>query len=292
MIDIQEKQDCVGCNACGDICAHHAISFKNDEEGFWYPLVDKEKCTDCGLCEKVCPVINIGKLKKNDYSEPKCFAAIHKNYEVRFDSTSGGLFSAFAEKMYKDGGYVGGALYDENGNVKQYISPDKTDLPKLRSSKYSQSNFEGFFSKVRDLLKQGEKVLVCGGPCQMAALRAFLGYKDYENLLILDYVCRGINSPLVSRKYRESLEAEHQSKIVYSKAKNKEFGWRNLTGKTIFANGESGNDFWFIIVETTGSHTAISLQELSVGHPVTIASSKASLALQTFPWQISGESKR
>ncbi len=238
MIDIQEKQDCVGCNACGDICAHHAISFKNDEEGFWYPLVDKEKCTDCGLCEKVCPVINIGKLKKNDYVEPKCFAAIHKNYEVRFDSTSGGLFSAFAEKMYKDGGYVGGALYDENGNVKQYISPDKTDLPKLRSSKYSQSNFEGFFSKVRDLLKQGEKVLVCGGPCQMAALRAFLGYKDYENLLILDYVCRGINSPLVSRKYRESLEAEHQSKIVYSKAKNKEFGWRNLTGKTIFANGD------------------------------------------------------
>ncbi len=114
MIDIQEKQDCVGCNACGDICAHHAISFKNDEEGFWYPLVDKEKCTDCGLCEKVCPVINIGKLKKNDYVEPKCFAAIHKNYEVRFDSTSGGLFSAFAEKMYKDGGYVGGALYDEN----------------------------------------------------------------------------------------------------------------------------------------------------------------------------------
>ena len=238
MIEIRDKKECTGCNACGDICTHQAISFKTDEEGFWYPVVDKEKCTDCGLCEKVCPVLNIERLKKNDYAEPKCFAAIHKNYEVRFDSTSGGLFSAFAEKMYKDGGFVGGAVYDEDRNVKQYISPDKTDLPRLRSSKYQQSSFEGFFSKVRDLLKEGEKVLVCGGPCQMAALRAFLEYKDYENLLILDYVCRGINSPLVSRRYRESLEEEHQSKIVYSKAMNKEFGWRNLTEKNIFANGD------------------------------------------------------
>ena len=32
-----------------------------------------------------------------------CVAAIHKNLEVRFDSTSGGMFSALAEKMYKEG---------------------------------------------------------------------------------------------------------------------------------------------------------------------------------------------
>lgn len=239
MINIQNKVDCCGCNACGDVCAHKAITFKTDNEGFWYPEVDKTKCTDCGLCEKVCPIINIDTLKKNDFKEPICYAAVHKNYEVRFDSTSGGLFSAFAEKFYKDKGYVGGAIYNDDWTVKQYISADKSDLPKLRSSKYQQSSFEGFYKQVRDLVKQGEKVLVCGSPCQMAALRAFLNHKDYENLLILDFVCRGTNSPMISRKFSDMLESKHQSKIVYRKAKNKELGWKNLTLKLSYANGDN-----------------------------------------------------
>lgn len=239
MINIINKVDCCGCNACGDVCAHKAITFKTDNEGFWYPEVDMEKCVDCGLCEKVCPIINIETLKKNDFEEPLCYAAMHKNYEVRFDSTSGGLFSAFAEKFYKDKGYVGGAIYNDDWSVRQYISADKTDLPKLRSSKYEQSSFEGFYRQVRDLVKRGEKVLVCGGPCQMAALRAFLGYKEYENLLILDYVCRGTNSPMISRKFLDSLEQKHQSKIIYKKSKNKELGWDRLTAAFRFANGEN-----------------------------------------------------
>ena len=238
MIHITNKVDCCGCNACGDICGKNAITFKTDNEGFWYPEVDMEKCVDCGQCEKVCPIINIDTLKKNDFAEPICYAAVHKNYEVRFDSTSGGLFSAFAEKIYRDKGYVGGAIYNEDWSVKQYISADNTDLPKLRSSKYQQSNFEGFYKQVRELVKRGEKVLVCGSPCQMAALRSFLGYKDYSNLFILDYVCRGSNSPMISRKFNDYLEEKHNSKLVYKKSKNKEFGWNNLTSKNIYENGD------------------------------------------------------
>lgn len=52
MIAIQDKKNCCGCNACGDICAHHAITYQTDIEGFWYPIVDEAKCTNCGLCEK------------------------------------------------------------------------------------------------------------------------------------------------------------------------------------------------------------------------------------------------
>ena len=32
-----------------------------DKEGFFYPTVDATKCIDCGLCEKVCPVLNVQK---------------------------------------------------------------------------------------------------------------------------------------------------------------------------------------------------------------------------------------
>ena len=238
MISIQNKIDCCGCNACGDICNRNAITFKTDNEGFWYPEVDKEKCNNCGLCEKVCPIINIKDIKKNDLPESICYAAEHKNLEVVFDSTSGGVFSALADIMYKSEGYVGGAIFNEDFSVRQYISNDKKDLPKLRSSKYLQSRFDGFYKQVKDLLKNGEKVLVCGSPCQMAALRSFLR-KEYENLIIADYICRGINSPKVWRKYLDSFEERYGSKVVYCKAKSKEYGWRNLTQKVILENGKA-----------------------------------------------------
>ena len=237
MIEIKNKLDCCGCNACGDACAHGAITFKTDIEGFWYPEVDKAKCVDCGLCEKVCPIINVKELKKNDLPHSVCYAAEHKNMEVVFDSTSGGLFSALADIMYKSEGYVGGAVFNEDFSVRQYISNNKEDLVKIRSSKYLQSSLKGFFKQVRELVKKGENVLVCGSPCQMAALRAFLR-KDFDNLIIADYICRGTNSPKVWRKYLDSFEERYGSKVVYCKAKSKEFGWRNLTQKVILANGK------------------------------------------------------
>lgn len=238
MIQIKDKIDCCGCNACGDVCTHGAITFKTDKEGFWYPEVDASKCTDCGLCEKVCPVINIGELKKNDLPQSVCYAAEHKNLEVVFDSTSGGLFSALADRMYRDKGYVGGAIFNEDFSVREYISNDKTDLPKLRSSKYLQSNAEGFYKEIKGLLVKGEKVLVCGTPCQMAALRAYLR-KEYENLIIVDFICRGVNSPKIWRKYLDSFEERYGSKVVYAKAKSKEYGWRNLTQKVVLESGKA-----------------------------------------------------
>lgn len=237
MIDIKRKEDCCGCNACGDACPKGCITFKEDIEGFSYPVVDKETCIDCHLCEKACPIINVEKLKINDFEQPECHAAVSKNIMTRFASTSGGMFSVLALQMYKQGGYVGGAIFDEGWMVSQLISNDKSDLEKIRGSKLHQSNSQGFYEKVRDLLKAGEKVLVCGIPCQMAALRSFLK-KDYENLIIVDLICRGINSPKVFSKWLSFLEDEHGAKVQHFRVKSKELGWRKLTTKVVFENGK------------------------------------------------------
>lgn len=82
MIDIKDKKDCCGCNVCGDICNQGAISFKTDEEGFWYPVVDTVLCTDCHLCERVCPILNLEKAKKHGQQYPKVYGGFHKNVTI------------------------------------------------------------------------------------------------------------------------------------------------------------------------------------------------------------------
>ena len=237
MIDKLKKSECCGCNACGDICPKGSITFQTDDEGFLYPVIDHQSCIECGLCEKVCPSVNSEELKKNDFDKPVCFAAVHKNLEVRFDSTSGGAFSALAKKAYLQHYYVGGAIWDDDWSVSHFISDNKNDLEKLRSSKYIQSDARGLYKEIKGLLERDEKVLICGTPCQIAGLKSFLR-KDYDNLITVDFICQYVNSPFIWKKYIDYLEQEHKSKVVYIKDKNKEIGWRTLCNKVVFENGD------------------------------------------------------
>lgn len=237
MINIQNKVDCCGCNVCGDVCAHHAITFKTDNEGFWYPEVDKEKCTDCHLCEKVCPIINVNDLKKNEFKEPICFAAVHKNLETRFLSTSGGLFSALAEQILKEGGLVGGATYTEDWGAQHILISKKNEMDKVRGSKYLQSAMDGIYQAINDALKNNKKVLICGSPCQMAAVRSYFRNKS-ENLYIVDWVCMGIPSPKVFKKYVEYWERKIGSPLTFFQFKIKDLGWRKRSMKLGFKNGK------------------------------------------------------
>jgi acetyltransferase-like isoleucine patch superfamily enzyme/coenzyme F420-reducing hydrogenase beta subunit len=210
----------------------------NDDEGFFYPKADANVCIECGLCEKICPLLNRAKDDVERFDIPLVYAAYNVNHEVRLDSTSGGLFSALAEKMYDLGGYVGGAVYNEDHTVSHIISNDRARLSDIRSSKYLQSFTNTLFVDVKNLLKKGEKVLVCAAPCQIAGLYAYLRH-DYENLITCDFICRGVNSPKVFLKYMEMLERQYGSKAKKIKFKNKTFGWHRFSTKVDFENGKS-----------------------------------------------------
>lgn len=237
MIEIKQKEECCGCNACGDICPKNAITFKLDNEGIWYPQIDSDKCVNCKLCNKVCPIETECRSRKNNSSAPRCYAVEHKSIETIFNSTTAGMFSALAEGMYSQKGYVGGSIHNEDFSASHFISNNRNDLKQLRRSKDLQSNAEGFYKKVKNLLENKEKVLVCGVPCQIAALLNYIG-KDYENLITVDLICAGVNSPKVWRKYLDYIEEKNGSKIVWTENKSKEYGWDKLTQKFIFENGE------------------------------------------------------
>ena len=146
MIQITDKIDCCGCNACGDVCPHGAILYQIDNEGFWYPKINTDKCVDCGLCDKVCPI-----LQKANYVEryeiPMVFAAYAKDEEIRIDSTSGGIHSILALEMYKKRAYIGGAIYQTDHTVSHILSDDERLLSEIRSSKYLQSNMNSIYRR-------------------------------------------------------------------------------------------------------------------------------------------------
>lgn len=63
MIKLVEKEHCSGCTACMACCPKEAISMCADEEGFKYPVIDRNRCVECGKCVRTCPITN--KQKKN-----------------------------------------------------------------------------------------------------------------------------------------------------------------------------------------------------------------------------------
>ncbi len=236
MIHLKNKECCCGCNACVVVCPKHCITMQDDEEGFFYPIVEQELCIDCGLCEKVCPIYNPQTLSEK-LDSPLVYAAYANEAEIRVDSTSGGLFSVLANCLFGEGGYVGGAVYNSNYSVSHIVTNDPSKLVDLRSSKYLQSFTDKLFPDIKRLLRNGEKVLVCATPCQINALYAFLG-GNHKNLYTCDFICKGVNSPKVFRKYMEMLEQQYASQAKFIKFKDKTYGWHRFSMRVDFENGK------------------------------------------------------
>ena len=196
MIKIKDKKDCYGCHACEQVCIKNCITMQADDERFLYPVVDSEACNECGLCEKVCPVIH--------QDSPRLplahYIGINHNETIRLRSSSGGIFTLLAEVVINEGGVVFGARFDEAWNVVHGWTDTIDGLAAFRGSKYVQSRIGDTYREARDFLKQGRKVLFSGTPCQIAGLKRYLR-KDYDNLFTVDIVCHGVPSPGVWRRY-------------------------------------------------------------------------------------------
>ena len=236
MINISDKTKCTGCSACVNVCPKSAIDFCDDQAGYRYPVVNEAKCVNCSLCEKVCPIINPVDVSGN-FNEPVVKAAWNLDEEIRVNSTSGGVFSAIADRFIENGGFVVGAEYTEDFGIRHIVISDKDKIRQIRQSKYAQSDLGDIFKAIKNLLNTGEKVLFCGSPCQVAGLKNYL-FKDYQNLFLVDFICRGIISQKIYKKYLESVERHTNSKITKVHFKNKDFGWNRFSTKLSLSNGD------------------------------------------------------
>lgn len=200
MIEITSKYKCSGCGACHNICPQNCIEMIEDSEGFLYPKVNIDKCIGCNLCEQVCPIQNKIYRKTKDIVYV-CYA---KDYHEHFTSSSGGFFSVLARYILDNDGFVYGASFDNQFNVKHICVNDVEHLNLIKGTKYVQSEIGHIFKEIKKRLNEGKKVLFSGTSCQVAGLKMYLK-KEYENLITVDLICHGVPSPKVWRQYLKEL---------------------------------------------------------------------------------------
>lgn len=234
MIDRLPKEGCTGCGACLNLCPQNCIFMQEDREGFDYPAIDRQRCSGCNLCERVCPVLSGDVENRND--APQVKAAWSLDAEVRFESTSGGIFTELARAFIEQNGYVVGARYTETQVVEHYMIHSEADIALLRQSKYVQSKKGTIYRAVKQRLVDGDRVMFVGAPCEVGGLLRYL-QKPYEKLLTCDFICLGANSPKVYRKFLEMLGKRYASPIKRVWFKNKTYGWNRFSTKVEFENG-------------------------------------------------------
>lgn len=230
MIKINNKKDCCGCWACYNVCPKHCITMVEDKEGFRYPKVNLDECIDCGVCEKVCPLL---KPKMND-EIPINYVVQQKDKDVLRTSNSGGFFTAIAKYAIEKGGVVFGAAFDNDMELRHSYSEKFEECERFRGSKYVQSLIGDTYKQAKSFLDAGRLVVFSGTPCQIAGLYGFLRGREYENLITVDLVCRGTPSPLLLRKYFAFNASLVGSSIKDYRSRDKYYGYDYSTSTIWF----------------------------------------------------------
>ncbi len=236
-LDDSIKSHCCGCKVCATVCKKEAITFSFDDEGFWYPKIDSEKCVNCGLCRKVCPI-------KEDSLSPlieknQVYAAFSNDSAVLENSTSGGVFTHISDYFLENGGVVFGHKYDEKLRSVCVMAQNKDERTLFRGSKYVQSDMGKIYTKIKEQTDLKRAVLVTGTPCQIDAVKNFFNQKVPENLYFLEIICHGVPSPGIFAEYLELLENKNGKKITNFEFRKKDKGWLTPLRKISYNDGTS-----------------------------------------------------
>ena len=195
MLTICEENLCAGCMVCVDICPVGAVVVEPGPD-FYRPVIDQGKCIDCGRCAKVCQQLHPAEMR-----EPIAwYQGWAEDLGERASSSSGGFASAIARAFAASGGAVCACVFSR-GRFGFEMVEDLDEVDRFKGSKYVKSDPSGAYGQVRALLKAGRRVLFIGLPCQVSAMRNFVGSELEEHLYAIDLICHGTPSPQLLEMY-------------------------------------------------------------------------------------------
>lgn len=205
---------------------------KEDTEGFLYPVVDKDSCIDCGICDSVCPILN--KVPETEVVQ-NAYLLQHNDSKILRESTSGGAFTAIGQWAIKNGGVVFGAAFNSDFSVSHHYVCEEENLKIFRNSKYVQSSIGNAYVVCKNFLDENRIVVFSGTPCQIEGLLIFLK-KDYSNLITVDVVCRAVPSPLLLRKYVDWHQNKQSAKVSNVLFRDKHWGYQYSSFSVFYEN--------------------------------------------------------
>lgn len=225
---------CSGCGVCSEVCPKSCIVMEEDEEGFIYPKVDASLCIGCDACKRIC---HYNHLYTNDLTNISIYASQYENRSVLMKVSSGGVSFALMESIIDLGGVVYGAVECSVGDIRHKRCDNHRDLEQFCGSKYLQSDIRCVLAELKEDIKRQRKILFTGTPCQIAAVKAYVG-SAYNDLYTCEVICHGVPSGKVYRKYIEEVEHKQGKKIVTVKNRNKDKGWNTNQYAIEFEDGE------------------------------------------------------
>lgn len=248
------KSECCGCRVCENCCPTNAISMIRDEEGFFYPHIDTEKCIDCSICRKVCPYHC--DLEGEGWTQ-RYYAVSHGDADVVKKSSSGGFFTALSDKVLEENGVVYGACLDSNFVVRHERATDKAQRERQIGSKYVQSDLSDVLGALLKDLEDGKQVLFTGTPCQIGGVVSFVlkKRKNLDGLILCDFICHGVSSPRVWADYADYLLRNCQQGPLTYRFRGKKQGWHQWypiikDGETDLSEDYRKKDSYILLYQT------------------------------------------
>lgn len=201
-------RNCTGCGMCSASCPVEAITIKENEQGFYRPVIDETQCLQCAACTKVCYCFD-GTFSVRENEEGQCFAATNKNENELESASSGAVSIELMRECIQRGYFVVGAAYDVNTNrAVTRIAKTEAELEQFKGSKYFQSyTADAFRTVILDNTEQ--KYAIFATPCQIYAFSKIADLKKNRSKYILvDIFCHGCPSLKLWDKYLDSVKAE------------------------------------------------------------------------------------
>lgn len=226
---IIDNKKCTGCFLCANICHQNCIKTSLNKEGFYYPQINKEKCNNCGVCLEKCPINN--RYNENERYEKHLYMAKSLDSDLKINSSSGGIFGEIARYIISKEGIVYGAMFNEENEVIHVGIEEEKNLYKLIGSKYLQSYIGSTYKYIKENLLKNKYVLFVGLPCQINALKNYIG--DNQKLILVDLICHGVPSQIIFKKYLNNIFGNENIKEIYFRDKKSNRDWENYKIKIV-----------------------------------------------------------
>lgn len=205
-MEICDRKECTACGACVNVCPNQCIVWCKDDYDTLYPNIDEGKCIECKACFRVCHNNN-NNLKFN--KPQRAYAAWSLDKDNRKTSASGGVTSVLYRNIIKKGGFTTGVELTRKKGAHYIIIKNEDDIKRVKNSKYVFSHTNDIFKVIKQEVKNGRLVFFVGLPCQVAALKTYLGQlSESNNLLLADLLCHGIVNEDYLFEYLQDIETE------------------------------------------------------------------------------------